>query len=165
MTKKACQNRQHLEKVPHQNRIIFQRPRLWNAHTAISDVKITKLYEEASTGKRGKKPATPNLALWTGLMDNPITSKGLQEIFQAINCPAPSTTGLQHNVNKVGPMMVQMVYRGPEKWGTLLRVAVIQGIHQYLSRVTAGTTIPCTGPGIGTPSSQQHKRNTPSLKM
>ena len=69
----------------------------------------TKLYEEVNTGKRGKKPAKPNLALWTALLDNPIMGTGLQEIFHALNCPAPSTSGLQRNANKVGPMIVQMV--------------------------------------------------------
>ena len=59
--------------------------------------------------KKREKLAKPNLALWTALLDNPIMSKGLQEIFKALNRPAPSTTGLQHNVNKVGPMTVQMV--------------------------------------------------------
>ena len=66
----------------------------------------TKLLEEANTWKRGKKPAKPNLALWTALLDNPIMGKGLQDIFHALNCPAPSTSGLQRNVNKVGPMIV-----------------------------------------------------------
>ena len=68
-------------------------------------------------------------------------------------------------------MIVQMVQDDPRRerereltWRTLWRVAVIRGIHQNLSRVTAGATIPCTGPGIGTPSSQQHKRPTSSLK-
>ena len=69
----------------------------------------TKLYEEVNTGKRGKKPAKPNLALWTALLDNSIMGTGLQEIFHALNCPAPSTSGLQRNANKVGPMIVQMV--------------------------------------------------------
>ena len=61
----------------------------------------TKLYEKANTGKGGKKAAKSNLALWTALLDNPIMGTGLQEIFHALNCPAPSVSGLQRNANKV----------------------------------------------------------------
>ena len=94
----------------------------------------TKLYEEANTGKREKKPAKPNLALWTDLLDNPIMSTGLQEIFHALNFPAPSTNGLQRNANKVGLMIVQMVRDDLRRERTLLRdmwrAVVIRRIHQ-----------------------------------
>lgn len=69
----------------------------------------TKLYEEVDTGKRGPKPAKPNLSVWVALLDNPIMGTGLQEIFHALNCPAPSANCLQQNANKVGPMIVEMV--------------------------------------------------------
>ena len=64
------------------------------------------MYEEANTGKRGKKPAKPILALWTALLDNPIMGTRLQEIFHAPNCLALSTSGLQGIANKVGPKKV-----------------------------------------------------------
>ena len=115
----------------------------------------TKQYEEASTGKRGKKPAKPNLALWTALMDYPIMSKGLQDIFQALNCPAPSTTGLQHNANKVGPMIVQMVQEDLKRERAHMKDIVEGcGYPRDTPIPVEGTTTPCTGPGIGTPSSQ-----------
>ena len=69
----------------------------------------TKIYEEVDTGKRGPKPAKPNLSVWVALLDNPIMGTGLQEIFHALNCPAPSSNCLQQNANKVGPMIVNMV--------------------------------------------------------
>ena len=69
----------------------------------------TKLYEELTTQSRGAKTAKPNIGLWVALMDNPIMGTTLQEIFPALNTPAPSYSGLQYTANKVGPMLVQTV--------------------------------------------------------
>uniref|UniRef100_K1PRT2 Mutator-like transposase domain-containing protein n=1 Tax=Magallana gigas TaxID=29159 RepID=K1PRT2_MAGGI len=61
------------------------------------------------TDNRCPKTAKPNISLWVALMDNPIMGTSLQEIFLALNCPAPFYTGLQRNGGKVGPRMVAMV--------------------------------------------------------
>ena len=101
----------------------------------------SKLYEEVDTGKRGTKPAKPNLALWTALLDNPIMGTGLQEIFQALNCPAPSASGLQHNANKVGPMIVQMVQEDLKRERTHLK-DIVEGCGY-----PRNTPIPVEGDG------------------
>lgn len=69
----------------------------------------TKLFEEVETGLRGPNAAKPNISLWAALLDNPIMGTTLQEVFMALNCPAPSNSGLQYNANKVGPRIVDMV--------------------------------------------------------
>lgn len=69
----------------------------------------TKLYEETESETRGAKTAKPNIGLWVALMDNPIMGTTLQEIFMALNCPAPSYTGLHYTASKVGPQIVNMV--------------------------------------------------------
>lgn len=55
------------------------------------------------------KTAKPNIGLWVALVDNPIMGTTLQEIFMAVNCPAPSYTGLHYSASKVGPHIVNMV--------------------------------------------------------
>ena len=80
-----------------------------------------KLYEELTTPNRGAKTAKPNIGLWVALMDNPIMGTTLQEIFMALNTPAPSYSGLQYTANKVGPMLVQMVREDLRKQRTHLK--------------------------------------------
>lgn len=79
------------------------------------------LYEEMQTDSRGPKTAKPNISLWVALMDNPIMGTSLQEIFLALNCPAPSYTGLQRNGGKVGPRMVEMVKEDLRRERTYLK--------------------------------------------
>nr|XP_022288482.1 uncharacterized protein LOC111100689 [Crassostrea virginica] len=71
-------------------------------------------------------------------------SKGLQEIFQALNPPAPSTTGLQHNVNKVGPNVSPDGSRGPEKRDRAHLKDIVEGCGY-----PRDTAIPVEGDGRG----------------
>lgn len=63
----------------------------------------------------GAKTAKPNIGLWVALMDNPIMGTALQEIFMALNCPAPSYTGLHYTASKVEPHIVNMVREDLQK--------------------------------------------------
>jgi hypothetical protein len=59
--------------------------------------------------------------VWVALLDNPIMGTGLQEIFYAFNCSAPSATCLQQNANKVGPMIMEMVREDLQRERTHLK--------------------------------------------
>ena len=75
----------------------------------------------------------PNYALCAALLDNPMMNPKIQETFRALNWPALSANGMQHNVNKVAPLTVQVVQRTwKEKRlssSTLSRAAAIQGVR------------------------------------
>ena len=143
-------------------------PRALNAHTATSGARKPSFTRKPTLRNEGKARKTQYCPL------DSLTRQSYHGHRRPRNFPCtklPSTicqwTAAQCKIT--GALIVQMVQDDPRRereltWRALWRVAVIRGIKQYLSKVTAGTTIPCTGPGIGTPSSQQHKRPKPSLK-
>lgn len=67
---------------------------------------LTKLYEEVETGKRGRKPAAPNLGVQVGLSHTMISNTAFRNILLAANVPAPATSGMQKQTNKVSDKIV-----------------------------------------------------------
>ena len=66
-----------------------------------------KLYTEVSTpGKRGQKPAAPNLGVQVGLSSTGNSS--LRNVLNAANIPSPAKSGMQKNTNRVADHLVKV---------------------------------------------------------
>ncbi len=67
-----------------------------------------KLYREGQrTGKRGPRPAAPNVTLSAGVTHTGIGATGARKIIMSMGSPAPSVS-LQRTVSSVGEQLVQI---------------------------------------------------------
>jgi len=64
--------------------------------------RMYKLYHEVETGKRGRKPAAPNIGLQVGLQESTTGIVKSRVIFASMNVPSPCISGMQKTANKVG---------------------------------------------------------------
>lgn len=69
--------------------------------TCVYKSKKYSLYKEIGTKRKGRKPAKVNYGLQAGLSQTPIGNASLRKIILSTNTPAPSSTSLQSNSNKV----------------------------------------------------------------
>ena len=60
-----------------------------------------KLFIEKVTGKRGRRPGEPNIALQVGLSHTSAGNSAIRTIFTTTGIPPPSESGLQKAANKV----------------------------------------------------------------
>ena len=79
----------------------------------------------------------------------------IQETFQSLNFSAQPAMRIQHNVNKVAPLTVQMVQGTRREKGltcrTLSRAAAIQGVRQCLEEGNRRYRYPVCGSPDGNP--------------
>ena len=68
-------------------------------------VKGKKLYHEVPTNRPGRKPAAPNIGLQIALSRQGIGISGMADILNAMNCIAPSLSGMQRAANKVSKFL------------------------------------------------------------
>ena len=61
-----------------------------------------KLYHEVETGKRGRKPAAPNIGLQDGLQECTTGIVKSRVIFASMNVPSPCISAMHKTANKVG---------------------------------------------------------------
>ena len=143
---------------------LTNRPRVWLHQRAKDGLthqnKLTANHfrsqkSKLNNAKWATQTSKPNYALWAALLDNPMMNPKIQETFGALNWPALSAKGMQHNVNKVAPLTVQVVQRTwKEKrltCRTLPRAAAIQGVRQYLVNVNERYQIMVCGSPDGNP--------------
>ena len=64
--------------------------------------KMYKLYHEVETGKRGRKPAAPNIGLQVGLQECTTGIVKSRVIFASMKVPSPCISAMQKTANKVG---------------------------------------------------------------
>ena len=70
--------------------------------------KTYKLYREVETGKRGRKPAAPNVGLHVGLQESTTGIAKSRVIFTSINMPSPCLSGMQKAANQAGSTTATM---------------------------------------------------------
>lgn len=77
----------------------------WEERIMCQDCKYVspavKLYIEVDENKRGRKPAAINRALQVGLSHNMIGNSAMRDLLLALNIPAPASSGMQKQANKV----------------------------------------------------------------
>ena len=64
--------------------------------------RMYKLYHEVETGRRGHKPAAPNIGLQVGLQESTTGIVKSRVIFASMNVPSPCISAMQKTANKVG---------------------------------------------------------------
>lgn len=67
-----------------------------------------KLYRELPSPGKGRKSAEPNRSLAVGLYNTSIAMAGVQRLLSSMNKPAPSSSSLQSQLNKVGKTVRHM---------------------------------------------------------
>ena len=67
-----------------------------------------KLYNEIETGKRGRKPATPNVGLQVGLQESMTGNVTGRVILTCLNLPVPNRSVMQRTANKVAAATATM---------------------------------------------------------
>ena len=84
-----------------------------------SDLKA--LYKEVNTGKRGRKPAAPNMALQAALQDERCGNSAIRKILVTMNTGAPSESSMTKMSNTVGDMITKMTLKNLENLRMKLR--------------------------------------------
>jgi hypothetical protein len=69
---------------------------------------LYKLYNEIETGKRGRKPATPNVGLQVGLQESMTGNVTGRVILTCLNLPVPNRSVMQRTANKVAAATATM---------------------------------------------------------
>ena len=69
---------------------------------------LYKLYNEIETGKRGRKPATPNVGLQVGLQESTTGNVKGRVILTCLNLPVPNRSVMQRTANKVAAATATM---------------------------------------------------------
>ena len=67
-----------------------------------------KLFQDIRTGKKGRPAGDLNIRLQVGLSHTMISNSAIQRLLAITSIPPPSTTGLQHQANKVGDQIVAL---------------------------------------------------------
>ena len=70
--------------------------------------KTYKLYREVETGKRGRKPAAPDVGLHVGLQESTTGIAKSRVIFTSMNMPSPCLSGMQKAANQAGSTTATM---------------------------------------------------------
>ena len=69
---------------------------------------IYKLYNEIETGKRGRRPAAPNVGLQVGLQESTTGNVKGRLILTCLNLPVPNRSVMQRTANKVATATATM---------------------------------------------------------
>ena len=69
---------------------------------------LYKLHNEIETGKRGRKPATPNVGLQVGLQESTTGNEKGRVILACLNLPLPNRSVMQRTANKVAAATATM---------------------------------------------------------
>ena len=95
--------------------------------------RLTPLYQEIYTHKRGRRAAAINKGLQIGMKTTGISNQGMRNILLAANIPPPSAASMQVQANQVGEAIVE------------LNEQSMANIREDLHKKTAGAPIRIEG--------------------
>ena len=93
--------------------------------------RMYKLYHEVETGRRGRKPAAPNIGLQVGLQECTTGIVKSRVIFASMNMPSPCTSAMQKTANKVGETTSTMTLADlAKKCEDVMRINRLRGLPE-----------------------------------